>query len=225
MSRFDPHLAILPEAQRAIWPLFAPAKPLGLVLYGGTAVALRLGHRNSVDFDFFTEKPLDFKQIERSFAFMQSAQIVQSQPDTLSVLAPTPAGNVQVSFFGSITNGRVGTPELTKDGVLEVASPLDLLATELKVIQQRLEAKDYSDIAAILRSGLRLEDGMAAAAELYTPSLQPSEAVKALTYFEGGDLKNLSAVDKNLLSRAASKIYRIPAIALRSSSLSAIVLT
>ena len=78
---------------------------------------------------------------------------------------------------------------------MHVASLLDLLAT--KVILQRIEAKDYQDIAAILRVGKLLQDGLAGAAALYSPSFQPSEAVKALTYFEGGDLAiNLSPEDR-----------------------------
>jgi hypothetical protein len=221
MTRFHPRLETLPAAQQAVWPQLAPSLENGFVLYGGTAVALRLGHRTSVDFDFFTEKPLDHRRLERTFPLLQSARIIQTEPDTLSVLAPTPDGNVKISFFGSISNGRAGFPEITEDGVLEVASLLDLLATKLKVIQQRIEAKDYIDIAAILRSGLRLERGLAAAAQLYSPSLEPSETVKALTYFEGGDLHTLPKADQNLLSHAASTLYKIPILGLTSDRLSA----
>jgi hypothetical protein len=45
---FEPKLATLPAAQRELWPLLAPAPRLSYVLYGGTAVALHLGHRVSV---------------------------------------------------------------------------------------------------------------------------------------------------------------------------------
>jgi hypothetical protein len=59
MSIFLPtHMEILPPAQRLVWPDLAAAHRLGFVLYGGTAIALRLGHRSSVDFDFFTADPL-----------------------------------------------------------------------------------------------------------------------------------------------------------------------
>lgn len=37
---------------------------LGFALYGGTAIALRLGHRTSVDFDFFNDRPLDATHCE-----------------------------------------------------------------------------------------------------------------------------------------------------------------
>ncbi len=53
MTLFDPRLSHLPGAQQAVWPSLRGAQELGFVLYGGTAVALQLGHRISVDFGFF----------------------------------------------------------------------------------------------------------------------------------------------------------------------------
>ena len=53
MPNFTPALHILPESQQSLWPSLAPLAQQGFVLYGGTAIALRLGHRISVDFDFF----------------------------------------------------------------------------------------------------------------------------------------------------------------------------
>lgn len=52
LARFEPCLDILPPAQRALWPRLA-ALPVDAVLYGGTALAIRLGRRTSVDFDLF----------------------------------------------------------------------------------------------------------------------------------------------------------------------------
>lgn len=45
----NPILKILPAAQLKLWPLLANL-PKQYVLYGGTAIALQLGHRESVDF-------------------------------------------------------------------------------------------------------------------------------------------------------------------------------
>ena len=115
----------------------------------------------------------------------------------------------------------VAIENITLDGVMQVASLLDLLATKLKVIQQRVEAKDYLDVAAILCTGIKLEDGLAAAAALFSPGFQPSEAIKAITYFEGGDLDRLSSSDKYVLTRAASMIRRTPVIGRLSGSLRA----
>jgi len=47
---FKPRLEILPQAQRRLWPELNNAPDLGFSLYGGTAIALRLGHRDSIDY-------------------------------------------------------------------------------------------------------------------------------------------------------------------------------
>lgn len=110
MRSFTPHLAILPPAQRQLWPELAPASPLDLVLYGGTAIALRLGHRASVDFDFFTDRPLDRPAIHRAFPFIGQSTVLQDQPATFTVLTPDHGSSdqVKVSFFGKVAFGRVG---------------------------------------------------------------------------------------------------------------------
>lgn len=220
MSRFDPHWDVLPSAQRALWPQLRASTNLGFVLYGGTAAVLRLGHRTSLDFGFFSEKPLDREALKNAFPFLAKSKIVQDRKDTLSVLAPVGDSEVKTSFFGEIDIGRIGEPGCTTDGVVEVASLLDLLATKLKVIQQRIESKDYMDVAAILRAGVALENGLAAAEALYAPDFQPSEAVRALTYFEGGDLASLPRTEREFLIQASGRLRRIPAAVRRTLSLS-----
>ena len=65
----------LPHAQRQLWPLLKPAAPLGYVLYGGTAIALRLGHRVSVDFDFFSNHGLDITALHAAMPFLEAATV------------------------------------------------------------------------------------------------------------------------------------------------------
>jgi len=221
MSGFSPHWEVLPAAQGEIWTALAGSAELGLVLYGGTAVALRLGHRSSIDFDFFTEKPLNREALANAFAFIARSEVIQDRPDTLTVLAPVGQDRVRVSFFGGIAMGRAGVPELTPGSTVEVASPLDLLATKLKAMQQRIEVKDYWDVAALLRSGVQLEMGLAAARAMYHSTFEPSEAARALTYFEGGDLSSLAENDKAILIGAVAQMRRIPVMGLASRSLSA----
>ena len=92
--RFEPRLDILPAAQKKLWPLLEPARRLGFVLYGGTAVALHLGHRSSIDFDFFRSQPLAKRDVEQAFAFMPNAETLQESENTLVVAAQTSHGSV-----------------------------------------------------------------------------------------------------------------------------------
>lgn len=219
---FKPFWAILPASQRRLWPELKPAADLGFVLYGGTAIALRLGHRPSVDFDFFSEKPLDRAAIRSAFAFVERSTVLRDERNTLGVLVPygdSERAHVKVSFFGAIGFGRVGEPDLTEDGMIQVASLSDLMATKLKVVLQRAEAKDYRDIAELVKAGVSLSGGLAAARELFGPNFQPSESLKALVYFEDGDLRALSESEKSLLVDAASAVRELPKVAILSEKL------
>ncbi len=219
---FTPCLEILPAAQRLLWPALRPAPRMGFVLYGGTAIALRLGHRASVDFDFFTDQPLNRAALAAFFPFLHRATVLQDTHDTLTVLVLPSAPNdrpVKISFFGTLSFGRVDEPELTGDGMLQVAALDDLMATKLKVILQRIEAKDYQDIAAMIRAGVNLSQGLAGARALYGAAFQPSESLKALVYFEGGDLHRLTDEERALLIEAASSVRGLPTVQIRGSAL------
>lgn len=212
----------LPPVQQALWPRLRPLADLGFVLYGGTAVALRLGHRSSVDFDFFCARPLDREALKAALPFLAACNAIQDRGDTWSLLVPgadTRGDLVKLSFFGSIAFGRVGSPERADNGVLMVACLDDLMATKLKVVLQRAEAKDYRDIAAMLKAGVSLARGLAAARLLFGPNLQPSEVLKALVYHADGDLKSLSDDDKRVLVKAVQAVRDLPAVALASSDL------
>ena len=220
---FQAHLEILPEAQWRLWPELRPASQLGFVLYGGTAIALRLGHRSSVDFDFFTDQPLDRSAIHTAFPFLDRSLVLQDQPDTFTVVVPCGDSHdhpVKVSFFGAIGFGRVGEPELTHDRVLQVASPDDLMATKLKVLLQRVEAKDYQDIAALIKAGVSLEGGLAAARAMYGHNFQPSESLKALVYFAGGDLDSLARPERETLIKAVKAVRKLPTVKILAHNLS-----
>ena len=70
MRTFRAHHEILPPVQKRLWPALCRAPEMGLVLYGGTAIALRLGHRVSVAFDFFTDRSLNRETLSTTFPFI-----------------------------------------------------------------------------------------------------------------------------------------------------------
>jgi hypothetical protein len=212
MKTFQPHYEILPLAQRELWPELRPISDRGFVLYGGTAIALHLGHRQSVDFDFFGSQQLDREELRRALPLLARTKVRQDTSNTLSV--QTESG-VQVSFFGDIGLGRVGEPLRTNDGVLTVASIDDLFATKVKTLLQRTSAKDYQDISAMIRAGASLDKALAAAEVMFHPTFAPAEAVRALVYFKGGDLDRLSEADRNTLVQAVPMVKSLPLVSLR----------
>jgi hypothetical protein len=214
---FEPKTAILPKAQQEIWPLLGCASGLSFVLYGGTAVALHLGHRNSLDFDFFRSAPLDKAELNASFSFMADAEAIQEDENTLVLMVPMPAGPVKVSFFGGITIGRINAPLQAKTSKVLVASIEDLLATKLKTILDRAEAKDYRDIAAMLSAGTSLEKALGGFAKMY--GKDPGLALKAMGFFKDGDLPSLRQVDQNILRAARDRVTDIPEVVVTFGSL------
>jgi hypothetical protein len=213
----EPRLDVLPAAQREIWTSLAPARHLEFVLYGGTAIALHLGHRESLDFDFFRSDPLDKEEIRTRFKFIPGAMVLQDAPETLVILAEMPAGPVKVAFFGGIGFGRVRDPLQTCDSMLLVATLDDLMATKLKATLDRAEAKDYRDIAEMISAGVSFPAGLSAFKQMFGG--EPAQVLRAIGYFDDGDLNTLSTDDRDILRDARDSIGQLPEVNLKSGSL------
>ncbi len=201
---FSPKLDILPAAQRALWKELNQT-PRSFVLYGGTAMALRLGHRQSLDFDFFSNESFDPSELLWSLPYLKEGRVDQRGDNTLSVVVER-KGPVKVSFFGDLGMNSVQQPDIVIGHGLQIASLLDLLATKLKTIQQRAEAKDYLDIAAGTDAGVPLSDALGAAIAIYGKTFNAMTALKALTYFGDGNLPSLPASTQNRLRTAAQAV-------------------
>lgn len=199
------HLNILPPAQRRLWNELS-CIPGYFVLYGGTALALRLGHRQSIDFDLFAFRDLSISVLPDTMPFLREAQTIQQQANTLSVLVDR-EGPVSVSFFGLPKLFSLVEPDRAEDNGLRIASLLDLAATKVAVVQVRAEAKDYLDIDALLTSGsINLTNALAAAIKLYGPTFNPQISLKALSYFADGDVYRIPNDTKERLATAARDV-------------------
>ena len=199
-----PKLEILPQSQRRLWDELRQT-PEEFVLYGGTALALRLGHRQSEDFDFFSNVSFAPESLRKRVQYMQGAEVSQSEANTLTVIVHRD-GPVKISFFGGLNLNRVQDPDVTPDTEIQVASMLDVAATKLATIQQRAQARDYEDLEAIVGAGISLGEALGAAAAAYGKEFNGALSLKALTYFGDGDLPNLSAATQTTLRSLAGQV-------------------
>lgn len=212
-SNFVPRLDVLPPSQRRLWDELG-AMPPAFVLYGGTALALHLGHRQSVDFDMFGNRAFEPRELMATLPFLASATVTQQAPNTLSVIVDRD-GPVRLSFFGVPALPRLRPPLIAPNTLLQVASLLDIAGTKASVVQQRAEAKDYIDVDAILNDGhIDLPTALAAAQAIYGAQFNPLITLKALAFFDDGDLGTLPRPIRDRLAKATREVdlERIPVI-------------
>jgi len=207
------HLDILPPAQRTLWDAF-DALPVEFVLYGGTAIALQLGHRQSVDFDFFARATFDPETLLTTSALLADAEVVAIEPNTLTIrmgaLAP-----VLMSFFGVPKLPVLRAPLLIEPPSVRIGALLELAGMKAMVVQKRAEAKDYIVLHALIHQArIDLPMALAAASALYAPRFSPESTLKALCYFGDGDLSSLPKSVRDDLARAVRKVdpSRLPTL-------------
>jgi hypothetical protein len=204
-ASFQPRLDILPPPQRRLWDELS-ATPSEFILYGGTAIALYLGHRQSVDFDFFGERVLDANNLTLAIPYLAGATITQREPNTLSCIVER-GGPVKLSFFGVPRLRRLQQPLRAPDNGLRIASLLDLAAAKARVVQMRAEARDYLDFDALLIDGrVDLPSALAAASAVYGDEFNPQITLKALTYFDEDGLRKLPRKMKDRLAEAVRSV-------------------
>jgi hypothetical protein len=205
VRKFSPHLEILPPAQRQLWTELDQV-PTEFTLYGGTAIALHLGHRQSVDFDFFGNRPFDPAKLQAAIPFLAGARTAHREKNTLTAILNR-SGEVTVSFFGVPNLPRLVPPVVSEDNGLKIASLLDLAGTKASVVQLRAESKDYLDIDTLItKGGITLPMALTAAQALYGASFNPQITLKSLSYFDDGDLRSLPEESKERLATAARDV-------------------
>lgn len=201
---FAPRLDVLAKPQRRLWPELA-GTPDDFILYGGAAIALRLGHRQSVDFVFFSPVTFEPHSLLKTVPYLKDDTVRKSAPNDLAVTVDR-GGPIQLSFLGNFDLGQVAEPERAEGPGIKVASLIDLAGMKAAVVTQRAEVKDYLDIDALLtKSGVPLANMLAAAATIYGDQFSPLLSLKAIAYHDDPSLARLPADTRNRLSAAVQE--------------------
>jgi len=210
---FAPKLSILPTAQRRLWDELGEV-PKSFVLIGGTAIALQLSHRASVDYDFLSSEGFDPDLLYVSIPFLKHSQTIQKAANTLTCVVHR-GGDVQVSFFGTPNLRLINAPLVAAEIGVRVASLIDLAGMKVAVVQKRAEARDYLDLdAMIVHGAVDLPTALAAASSLYGTAFNPELTLKALSFFGDGNLNSLPAAARERLAAAVRSVdlHRLPEV-------------
>ena len=196
-ATFEPRLDILPVSQRRLWPEL-DAVPSDFVLYGGTGLALQLGHRVSEDFDFFSSSGFDPDRLRLRLPFFRELDPadpdawVHHTRDNLEAFVNR-NGVVRVAFFGGLdTLQRVEDPRRAAGSRVQVASLVDLAGMKMRVIQVRGSWKDYVDIHTLVLHGIDVPTGLAAAKAI-DRRFDPVTSIRALQFYGDGTLNRVPA--------------------------------
>ena len=191
----------LDEGQLKLWPELEQTPP-EFVLYGGVALTIRFRHRLSADFDFFCRAEFDPQELFERVGYLKGGQALQLGPNTLTCLVHRDKP-VKISYFGLPTLGQAAEPEKEDTTGLRVASTLDIAATKASTIQKRAAIRDYLDMDLLVTEGdLRLPSILKAACLVYGPVFNPHITLKALSYFQDGDLATIPAQVRTRLQEA-----------------------
>jgi Nucleotidyl transferase AbiEii toxin, Type IV TA system len=173
-----PHLEILDQKRQALLPTIVAVGD-SFYLAGGTALALQLGHRDSVDFDFFTNTDIDTVQLWHYITKVLPGHNLTKTQDETNTLSLVIDNEVRLSFFGY--NYPLIEPTISFKG-LALASIVDIGCMKLSAITSRSTLKDYVDLHLILQQ-ISLAVLLEGCSRKY-PTLDHALILKSLVYFD-----------------------------------------
>ncbi len=176
------HESVLTDAQtRVLRAVGSLARRAGFYLAGGTAVALRFGHRRSEDFDWFAPA-LPRPDALLSDLQAQGLPLQETQIEAGTVISRIEG--VKISFF-EYRYPLLDSLDPWLEYETDVASVRDLGGMKLLAIAQRGSRKDFIDVYELLQNGVALRQMLEDFREKF--KADPISALRGLTYFDDAE--------------------------------------
>jgi len=174
------HKEILDEAQIGLLPLVQQFKR-EFYLVGGTAIALHIGHRRSIDFDLFKAKRLRINKIidkinNNNYSFAVSRRVEEQL--NLSI------NNVKFTFFEYPY--RID-PNCKFESIIKLPDLLQLAAMKAFALGRRSKWKDYVDLYFILKNHHNINKIIDQAIQVYGDLFSEKLFRAQLCFFEDID--------------------------------------
>lgn len=204
------HQEILTSKQTKLLPLI---KQLASEFYlvGGTAIALQIGHRRSIDFDLFTNKDPRLEKIKKTisnYGFKIEQTIFEAKDQFTGIISGIKMTFYQYPFKIPATvnfNNFVKMPNL-----------LNLAAMKAYALGRRAKWKDYVDFYFILQNNYSLKEISQKSKEIFKGLFNEKLFRQQLAYYNDVDFseevefmgKRISqAVIKRFLTNAATEAF------------------
>ena len=175
------HSEVLTIEQRELLPLIKSFSK-DYYLVGGTAIALHIGHRRSIDFDLFTT--LDIKRkgirnlIDKSGFAVEN--LLYEAFDQMHIVL----NSVKITFFNFPY--EISHP-MDFDGIIKIPTLLDLAAMKTYALGGRAKWKDYVDLYFILKDHHELKELSARAEEIFGAYFNQKLFREQLCFFDDID--------------------------------------
>jgi predicted nucleotidyltransferase component of viral defense system len=177
------HLETLSPESKKILPKLAGivVKANKFIMAGGTALALQLGHRVSVDLDFFTDKAFSTDRVFQKLKRLKLNPVVmQEEEGTLAVTT----NDVKISFL------RYEYPFIEKKNSIDgipLAGIIDIASMKVVAISQRGAKRDFVDLYFILQEIPFWKVAKNMAKRFGADRINPVHNGKGLVYFGDAD--------------------------------------
>lgn len=149
-------------------------------LVGGTALALQLGHRISIDLDFFSVKPLKTNELIGVLEEEYQAEIFQLTDNTI-------VGKVNDVKIDFIAHQYPLLKELKMENHIRLSSLEDIAAMKLNAIKNRGSKKDFVDLYFLLKQ-FSLTEMLSLVNKKYSNNVDVL-TLKSLVYFDDAELQ------------------------------------
>jgi len=194
------HQAVAPRTLRLLETICAIPELSGFNLAGGTALALRIGHRISVDLDFFGDKNFSTEEILDLMAGEKPISIISQHKNILILNVQ----NVKVDFV-SYQYPLIAKPIV--EGVIRMLATSDIAAMKLAAIAGRGRKRDFYNLYFMLK-----EFSMKQMIDFYNQKFHDGSEMmvaRSLTFFDDADTDEIPRMFATTVSWEEIKMTRL----------------
>ena len=174
------HKEILNEKQTELLPLISEFKR-EYYLVGGTAIALYIGHRRSIDFDLFKFSTLNRKKnLDKITSHGYKPIVSWNVTDQMNLIV----NEVKLTFFQYPFQIKADN---VFEGIIRIPDLLDLAAMKAYALGRRSKWKDYVDLFFLLNDKFSMNEISDRASLIYGDMFSDKLFRSQLSYFEDVD--------------------------------------